>query len=172
MVRFKIYDGKQIKSNPILLTKFKLIFKSRDLPTDDIEELNKNSKIIFMYKDFKLLGFSWVVLPPDCVRANLRWFIVKDKTHTSSQSKELLDKTIEYCKTQNVAILELNYLPSTWKRIKDKVSLFNRFGYHADTEHTLCDLCFILDEKVFNDKKYKINAKDEEHENEFLKYLN
>ena len=141
-LRFKIFNGLEIKKNKALLESLKLTFTSRECEKEDVlQYLDEDSDVICMYKNNVLTGFSWIItLCKELNIAELSWFVTNKETTFGLEGKTLLDYTIEYCKNNNIKELKFYCLKESWGRIKDKKKLFKKFGYNLKNEKYF-DLC-------------------------------
>lgn len=131
---FEFMSGEDVLKNQQLLKEMNKI----SLEYDSLKEkqpllyLDTSSIIGLMKKDDKLISFSWIAICEEKKIAELCWFVA-DKQHTIGfDSKLLLDKTIEYCKNQNIISLKFNCDPESWGNIKNRNKLLSKYGYKLD----------------------------------------
>ena len=132
MIEFKIYSGKyDIFKEKDLLQQMRTVAYQYDYVRKEavLQYLDEESKICCMFKGGKLIGFSWLGFKEEEQIAELHW-LISSKTAKFNESKMLLDKTLEFCKRHNAKSVRFNCADEAWRRIKDKESLFKKFGYN------------------------------------------
>lgn len=133
---FVLYTGEQVNQNINLLADMNAISFEYDFlkEKDVLQYLDESSKICCLFKNSKLLGFSWFVTDEEELIAELCWFVM-DKNNTKGlEGKLLLDKTLENCKNYNIKALKFNCASQSWGKIKNKTKLLSKYGYKIDAE--------------------------------------
>lgn len=132
MIDFKHFTGEQLlkQESQTLEQMNNVAFIYDFLDAENVlQYLDHDSQVICMYKDDDLVAFSWVVLSVPAKIAELCWFVAHKDKVKGLESKLLLDKTLEFCKQNNIAEVKFNCATQSWGRLKDKKRLLNRFGY-------------------------------------------
>ncbi len=132
--KFEFILGDDVLKNQQFLNEMKKIAYEYDFLKEKqpLSYLDESSIIGLMKKNDKLIAFSWIAMCKEKKIAELCWFVA-DKQHAIGlESKLLLDKTIEYCKEQNINSLKFNCDPESWGNIKNKNKLLSKYGYKLD----------------------------------------
>ena len=95
-----------------------------------------------------LTGFSWITLCKELNIAELSWFVTDKNSTFGLEGKALLDYSIQYCKHNDIKELKFNCFEKSWRRIKDKKKLFEKFGYILNEDNDF-DLCINTNDNIF-----------------------
>ena len=128
--KFKQYNGKELLLNEQgLLLEMQELFISRNCGDSEfLNYLGEDSDVWCMFKKEKLVGFAWLCFDEQFKHAELCW-LATDKKLKGLESKKLFDKVIQYCEELGADTINFNCFEPSWKNIKDKTKLFERFGY-------------------------------------------
>lgn len=128
---YEFNNGAEVLKNQQLLGQMNSIaYKYDYLQEEDVlQYLDESSIVCCMKKDADLIGFSWVVMCREEQIAELCWFVMDKQKAKGLEGKLLLDKTLEYCKNENIISLKFNCASQSWGKIKNKNELFEKFGY-------------------------------------------
>ena len=131
---FKFYNGQQLLTEEKeILSKMEEVAFSYDFlhEEDVLQYLENDSRICYMLHNNDLIGFSWLAISEELNIAELCWFVTHKQKAKGLDSKLLLDKTLEFCKQNDIKSLKFNCAEQSWFRIKDKNFLFKNFGYNV-----------------------------------------
>ncbi|MBQ9795936.1 MAG: GNAT family N-acetyltransferase [Clostridia bacterium] len=129
--QFEFKTGINVLNNNQLLEEMDAIaFKYDYLKEEDVlQYLEQFSIVGLMRKNNQLIGFSWVEVDKEQQIAELCWFVMDKQKAKGLEGKLLLDKTLKYCKNQNITSVKFNCASQAWGKIKNKNKLFEKFGY-------------------------------------------
>ena len=131
-VEFKVFNGQQIiDEEPEVFEQMSAVFESRDNRRGEsiLKLMDKDTEILCMMKNGEVEGFSWMAFCDKKHIAELCWFATHKEKVRGLEGKALLDKTIEYCRERKTKTLSFNCYFYAWGNIKDKKTLFERYGY-------------------------------------------
>ena len=129
-----------------LLLEMQDLFMSRNCGGSDfLKYLGEDSDIWCMFKQEKLAGFAWLCFDEGFKHAELCW-LATDKKLKGLESKKLFDKVVRHCEQIGVHTISFNCFEPSWKNIKDKTKLFERFGYTLIQDNNY-DMVISLKEK-------------------------
>ena len=139
--QYELYSGTEVLQNKKILFKMDAIWEKYDCFQGDIlQYLDESAIICCMIKNGDLIGFSWVAMCKEEQIAELCWFVMDKDKSKGLEGKQLLNKTIEYCKNENISSLKFNCSTYSWKNIKNKDKLLSRFGYKLDENEKYYDV--------------------------------
>lgn len=131
--QYELYNGAQVLQNKKLLFKMDAIWEKYDCFQGNILQYLDESEIVCcMIKNGDLIGFSWMTICKEEQIAELSWFVMDKDKSKGLEGKLLLDKTIEYCKSENISSLKFNCAETSWGRIKNRHKLLSKYGYAVD----------------------------------------
>lgn len=131
--QYELYNGAQVLQNKKLLFKMDAIWEKYDCFQGNIlQYLDESAIICCMIKDNSVVGFSWTTICKEEQIAELCWFVMDKDKSKGLEGKLLLDKTIEYCKSENISSLKFNCAETSWGRIKNRHKLLSKYGYAVD----------------------------------------
>ena len=129
---YKFYNGDELKKNKKLLGELNKIIHDYDYMGDILNFLSTESIICCMTSNRVIIGLSWVTLCEELQMAELSWFITNKREIKGLDGKNLLDKTLEFCKSKNIKMVKFNCGLDSWGRIKNKNKLLSKYGYKVD----------------------------------------
>ncbi len=139
--QYKIYNGDELKKNKKLFSRLKKIVAEYEYIEGDIfEELTSESIICCMTSNNINIGFSWIQPGYIYDEAELCWFVVDKQRIKGLDAKNLLDKTIEICKSKFYKHLQFVCAKDAWGKIKDKNKLLSKYGYKLDDNVQIYDV--------------------------------
>ncbi len=132
--KYTFNNGAEILNNQNILSQMNNILDTQDFIKKDniLKYLDESSIVCCMIKNGDLIGFSWVAMSKEEKIAELCWFVMDKQKSKGLEGKLLLDKTIEYCKSENISSLKFNCAETSWGRIKNRHKLLSKFGYEVD----------------------------------------
>ena len=145
-LKYTFYTGGEVWQNKQLFDKIEVICKGYDDFKEEgiLEFLDDTATICCMSKNGDLIGFSWCVISEKKQEAELCWLVMDKNKAKGFDGKQLLDKTLEYCKKRNIKSLKFNCYDVSWKKIKDKDKLLTRYGYNIDKNEKDYDVSIII----------------------------
>lgn len=140
--RYEFHSGDEILKNQNILSQMYDILDTQDFMgrEDILKYLDESAVICCMTKDNSIVGFSWTTICKEEQIAELCWFVMDKDKSKGLEGKQLLNKTIEYCKSEGISSLKFNCAKQSWGRIKDEHKLLSKFGYTLDKYETDYDV--------------------------------
>ena len=132
--KYTFNNGTEILNNQNILSQMYNILDTQDFlgRGDILKYLDESAIICCMIKDDGVVGFSWTTICKEEQIAELCWFVMDKDKSKGLEGKLLLDKTIEYCKNENISSLKFNCAETSWGRIKNRHKLLSKYGYAVD----------------------------------------
>ena len=132
--QYEFHNGDKVLKNQNVLSQMYNILDTQDFMGrgDILKYLDESSIVCCMVKDSSVIGFSWVVMNNEDKIAELSWFVMDKNKSIGLQGKQLLDKTIEYCKNAGISSIKFNCAETSWGRIKNRNKLLSKYGYTVD----------------------------------------
>lgn len=132
--RYEFHNGDKVLENQNILSQMYDILDTQDFMGrgDILKYLDESAVICCMTKDNSIVGFSWTIICKEEQIAELCWFVMDKDKSKGLEGKQLLNKTIEYCKSEGISSLKFNCAETSWGRIKNRHKLLSKYGYVVD----------------------------------------
>lgn len=132
--QYEFHRGDKVLKEQNILSQMYNILDTQDFMErgDILKHLDETSIVCCMIKDSNIIGFSWTTICKEEQIAELCWLVMDKNKTIGLDGKQLLDKTIEYCKNEGISSLKFSCAETSWGRIKNRHKLLSRYGYKLD----------------------------------------